>query len=103
MAGENQNNPNPHHTQDGRYDYILHLLDDLADNHITRLQRWMTTWGRVDHSHIKRMTGPTSEGSATVLTSIPVLDAMQTQAELQVSTVIERVEHLVTLCNTKTT
>ena len=104
MATENQNKPSDNqHTRDKRYECVLRTVDDLVDNHISRLQRWLTTWGKVDHSHIRSMAESTHGGCGTILTSIPVLDAMQTQAELQVSTVIERVEHLVTLCNNKTT
>ncbi len=105
MAGESRHKSGDDQcARDRHHERVLRTVDDLVDDHIARMQRWLTTWGRVDHSHIKRLavsTCETGDGRETVLTLIPVLDAMQAQAERQVSIVIERVEHLVTLCNNK--
>ena len=97
MAGESLNKP-----EDDRSSNVLRTVDDLVENHITRLQRWLTTWSNVDLSHIQGVvetTNRSGDGYGTILTSIPVLDAVQIQAEARINSVIERVEHLVTVCN----
>ena len=60
------------------------------------------TWTTVDQSHVVRMAGSTCEtqdAREVMIDSLPVLDAIQLQAEMHVHSVVERVEHLVTLCN----
>ena len=85
-----------------RSDAILRVLDELVDNQVIRLQRWLTTWDQVDVSHVERIIDEgcgSSDECETIITSIPVLDATQDNARTRVNGCIERIDHLVTLCN----
>ena len=85
-------------------DSIIHVLDELIEDRVGRLQRWLATWSRVDVSHVERMINDTHMNSTdceTILTSIPILDATQDDAMNRINGCIDRVEHLVTLCSHK--
>lgn len=62
----------------------------------------MTTWDSVDCSLLGRMILQASEtrtASRIAPESIPVLDHIQTQADAELASAIERVEHLIVMCN----
>ncbi|MBM43545.1 MAG: hypothetical protein CMJ36_00815 [Phycisphaerae bacterium] len=85
-----------------RPDAILHILDELVDNQVIRLQRWLTTWDQVDVSHVERIIDEgcvSSDERETIISSIPILDATQETAVARVNGCIERIDHLLTLCN----
>ncbi len=62
----------------------------------------MTTWDSVDCSLLGRMILQASEArsaSQIVPDSIPVLDHIQSRSDCELSSAIERVEHLIVMCN----
>lgn len=62
----------------------------------------MTTWDSVDCSLLGRMILQASEArsaSQIVPDSIPVLDHIQSQSDCELASAIERVEHLIVMCN----
>ncbi|MEE2681764.1 MAG: hypothetical protein VX641_05255 [Planctomycetota bacterium] len=85
-----------------RCDAIIGSIDALSHRHGRRLSRWMTTWDSVDCSLLGRMILQASEtrtASRIAPESIPVLDHIQTQADAELASAIERVEHLIVMCN----
>jgi len=66
----------------------------------------MTTWDAVDCSLMNRMilqAGESRSASRIVATSIPLLNQVQQQSEHEITSVIERVEHLIVMCNQAST
>ena len=62
----------------------------------------MTTWDSVDCSLLGRMILQASEAksaSQIIPDSIPVLDHIQTQSDSELASAIERIEHLIVMCN----
>ena len=62
----------------------------------------MTTWDAVDCSLLNRMILQANEAHAAsriIPTSIPLLNQIQQQSESEITSAIERVEHLIVMCN----
>ena len=85
-----------------RCDAIIGSIDDLSHRHGRRLSRWMTTWDSVDCSLLGRMIQQASEARSAariIPESIPVLDHIQSESDCELASAIERVEHLIVMCN----
>ncbi|MDG2199727.1 MAG: hypothetical protein P8K80_00905 [Phycisphaerales bacterium] len=85
-----------------RSEALIRSIEELSHRHGRRLSRWMTTWDAVDCSLLNRMilqAGETRSASRIIPTSIPLLNQIQQQSERDITSAIERVEHLIVMCN----
>jgi hypothetical protein len=85
-----------------RSEALIRSIEELSHRHGRRLSRWMTTWDAVDCSLLNRMILQASEAhsaSRIIPTSIPLLNLIQQQSESEITSAIERVEHLIVMCN----
>lgn len=85
-----------------RCDAVIRSIDDLSHRHGRRLSRWMTTWDSVDCSLLGRMilqVAESQDAAAMLPDTIPVLDHIQNQSDMELASAIERVEHLIVMCN----
>lgn len=89
-----------------RSEALIRSIEELSHRHGRRLSRWMTTWDAVDCSLLNRMILQANEihsASRIIPTSIPLLNQIQQQSESEITSAIERVEHLVVMCNQAST
>ena len=80
---------------------MIQSVESLSTRHGKRLQHWLSTWDAVDHAlltrlakHIKESNNPNPKIPDTGY----LFDSLQNSSEASVSTALERVEHLITIC-----
>ena len=88
-------------TSDRRNATTIRSVEDLSARHGKRLQRWLSTWDAVDHALLVRLSKHIKESNSE-RQSIPdtgfIFDALQHSSEQAASAALERVEHLITIC-----
>ena len=85
-----------------RSNLLIHSIEDLAQRNGTRLSRWMKTWDAVDHSLVDRLllqANESRDASTLLPEALPLIDHIHSHTESMVSSAIERVEHLIVMCN----
>ena len=100
MENNGQNNAR-RMTSDRRNATTIQSVEDLSARHGKRLQRWLSTWDAVDHALLVRLSKHIKESDSSNQ-SIPdtgfIFDTLQNSSEQAASAALERVEHLITIC-----
>ena len=100
MGRENKNNAR-RMTSDRRNTATIKSIEAISTRHGKRLQRWLSTWDAVDHALLMRLSKHIKD-SRTPGGVIPetngLFDALQNSSEVATSTALERIEHLITIC-----
>tara|TARA_B100000405_G_scaffold177159_1_gene123843 strand:- start:142 stop:558 length:417 start_codon:yes stop_codon:yes gene_type:complete len=100
MGRENQNKNNGP-ASDQNTTSLIRSMEDISVRHGRRLRRWLSTWDAVDHSLLVRLSShirESQEASRLVPDMIPVLDEIQYSSEMDITTAVERIEHIINLC-----
>ncbi len=100
MGRENKNQNNGS-ASDQNTSSLIRSMEDISVRHGRRLRRWLSTWDAVDHSLLIRLSShirESQEASRIVPDMIPVLDEIQYSSEMDITSAVERIEHIINLC-----
>ena len=99
MGRGHKNNQRP--TPDRNNTSLVRSIEDISVRHGRRLRRWLSTWDSVDHSLMVRLSShirESHEASRLVPEMIPLFDELQHSSEMDITSAVERIEHIINMC-----
>jgi hypothetical protein len=86
---------------DHRNTLTIESVETLSNRHGKKLQHWLSTRDAVDHTLLTRLVKQIKDTNNTnhqIPDTSGLFDSLQYSNESAVSTALERVEHLITIC-----